>query len=131
MLNSLHRLLNCEIGELDYHVITTRVYILCPLNTHFKHQFWNALVYVICSRVSSQYSHAILPSQRFDSLYFIVQRSDRCNTDIIDSAMVQYISIQVVCVSPGDEPSTVTSGLPMLSGVWSIRTSHRLLNTYQ
>jgi len=34
LVNSLHGLLICEIGGLDCYVITTRVYISCPLNTH-------------------------------------------------------------------------------------------------
>ena len=38
LVNSLHRLLNCEIGGLDYHVITTsieHVSILYKCNTYF------------------------------------------------------------------------------------------------
>jgi len=32
LVNSLHKLLNCEIGGLDYHIITTEY--TCPLCTH-------------------------------------------------------------------------------------------------
>ena len=51
LMNSLHRLLNCEIGGLDSHVITTeyRTRVHCiPM----EHLFCNALVHVIYSGVS-------------------------------------------------------------------------------
>jgi len=58
LVNSLHGLLNCEIGGLDCHVITaehrTRVHCIQML-----HLFWNALVHVIYSGVSGQCSHTI------------------------------------------------------------------------
>jgi len=45
LVNSLHRLLSCEIGGLDCHAITrefrTRVHCI-----HMYHLFCNALVYV-------------------------------------------------------------------------------------
>jgi len=52
-MNSLHRLLNCEIGGLDCHVITTeyRTRVHC---LHMYHIFGNALVHVIYSVVSGQ-----------------------------------------------------------------------------
>jgi len=57
-VNSLHGLLNCEIGGLDCRVITTeyraRVYYI-----HMSHLFCNALVHVIYSVVSDQYSYTI------------------------------------------------------------------------
>ena len=34
LMNSLHGLLNCEIGELDCHVITAEYKIMYPLYTH-------------------------------------------------------------------------------------------------
>jgi len=53
-VNSLHRLLNGEIGGLDCHDITTeyrtRVYCI-----HMSHLFCNALVHVIYLVVSGQY----------------------------------------------------------------------------
>ena len=58
LLNSLHGLLNCEIGGLDCHVITTeyRTRVHC---IHMYHLFCNALVHVIYSVVSGQYSYTI------------------------------------------------------------------------
>jgi len=54
LVNSLHRLLNGEIGGLDCHDITTeyrtRVYCI-----HMSHLFCNALVHVIYLVVSGQY----------------------------------------------------------------------------
>jgi len=51
--NSLHRLLNCEIGELDCRVITTeyRTRVHC---IHMYHLFCKVLVHVIYSGVSGQ-----------------------------------------------------------------------------
>jgi len=51
LVNSLHRLLNCGIGGLDVHVITTeyRTRVHC---IHMYHLFCNALVHVIYSLVS-------------------------------------------------------------------------------
>ena len=58
IVNSLQGLLNYEIGELDCHVITTeyktRVHCI-----QMYHLFCNALVHVIYSVVSGQYSHTI------------------------------------------------------------------------
>ena len=56
-MNSLHGLLNCEIGGLACHVITTeyktRVHCI-----HMKHLFlYYVLILVIYSVVSGQYSH--------------------------------------------------------------------------
>jgi len=48
--NTLYRLLNCEIGEIDGRVITTK---------YRTNLFFNVLVIVIYSRLSGQYSHAI------------------------------------------------------------------------
>ena len=57
-MNSLHILLNCEIGGLDCHVITTeyRTRVHC---IHMYHLLCNALVHVIYSGVSSECSHTI------------------------------------------------------------------------
>ena len=56
--DSLHELLNCEIGGLECRVITreyrTRVHCI-----HMYHLFCNALVHVIYSVVSCQYSYTI------------------------------------------------------------------------
>jgi len=58
LVNSLHRLLYCEIGGLDCHVITTeyRTRVHC---IHMHHLLCNALVLVIYSGVSGQCSHTI------------------------------------------------------------------------
>jgi len=58
LLNSLHRLLNCEICGLDCHVITTeyRTRVHC---IHMYHLVHNSLVHVIYSAVSGQCSHTI------------------------------------------------------------------------
>ena len=48
LVNSLHGLLNCEIGGLDCHVITTE-YRTCVYCIHMYHLFCNALVRVIYS----------------------------------------------------------------------------------
>ena len=58
LVNSLHRLLNCEIGALDCRVITTeyRTRVNC---IHMYHLFGNALVRVIYSVVSGEYSYTI------------------------------------------------------------------------
>ena len=55
--------LNCEIGGLDCHVITTeyRTRVHC---IHMKHLFCNALVHVIYSGVSGQCSHTITAFQK-------------------------------------------------------------------
>jgi len=57
-VNSLHGLLNCEIGGLDCRIITkeyrARVHYI-----HMYHLFCNALVHVIYSVVSDQYSYTI------------------------------------------------------------------------
>jgi len=57
-VNSLHGLLNCEIGGLDCRVITTE-YRTCVQYIHIYHLFCNALVHVIYSVVSGQYSYTI------------------------------------------------------------------------
>ena len=53
LVDSLHGLLNCEIGGLDCRVITTeyRTHVQC---IHMYHPFCNALVHVIYSVVSGQ-----------------------------------------------------------------------------
>ena len=58
LVNSLHRLLNCEIGGLDCRVITTeyRTRVHC---IHMYHLFCNALVHVIYSVVSGQYLYIL------------------------------------------------------------------------
>jgi len=58
LVNSLHRLLNCEIGGLDCRVSTTeyRTRVHC---IHMYHLFCDALVHVIYSVVSGQYSYTI------------------------------------------------------------------------
>ena len=58
LVNSLHRMLNCEIGGLDRHAITTeyRTRVHC---IHLLHLFCNAFVHVIYSGVYDQYSHSI------------------------------------------------------------------------
>ena len=53
LMNSLHCLLNFEIGGLDCPV-NTRVNILCPLSTHKTVLFCNALDHVTYSVVSGQ-----------------------------------------------------------------------------
>ena len=60
-MNSLHGLtglLNCEIDELDCHVITTeyRTRVQC---IHMYQLFCNALVHVFYSGASGQCSHTI------------------------------------------------------------------------
>ena len=59
--DTLHRLLNCEIGGLDCHVITifTTEYKTCIHRIHMYHLFCNALVHVIYSGASGQCSHTI------------------------------------------------------------------------
>ena len=58
LVYSLHGLLNCEIGGLDCHVITTeyRTRVHCK---HMYHLLCTALVHVIYSGVSGQCSHTI------------------------------------------------------------------------
>jgi len=48
LMNSLHGLLNCEIGELDCHVMTTE-YRTRVHYKHMHHLFCNALVHVFGS----------------------------------------------------------------------------------
>ena len=55
LMNSLHGLMNCEIGGLDWCVITE--YIPRVHCIHMLHLFCNALVHVIYSVVSGQYSY--------------------------------------------------------------------------
>jgi len=59
LVNSLHGLLNCEIGGLDCRVITTeyKIRINC---IYMLHLFCNALVYVIYSDVSGKCFHTIV-----------------------------------------------------------------------
>ena len=63
LVNSLHGLLNCEIGGLDCHVITTE-YIARVHCIHMYHLFCNALVHLIYSGVSGQCSHTI-PQKKY------------------------------------------------------------------
>ena len=56
--NSLHGLLNCDIGWLDCRVITTN-HRTCVHCIHMYHQMCNALVHVIFSRVFGQCSYTI------------------------------------------------------------------------
>jgi len=56
LVNSLHGLLNCEIGGLDCHVITIE-YITRVQCIHMYHLFCNAVVHAIYSVVSGQYSY--------------------------------------------------------------------------
>ena len=62
LVDSLHGLLNCEIGGLDCHVITTE-FRTSVHYIHMSHLFCNALVYVIYFVVSGQYSYTIPISQ--------------------------------------------------------------------
>jgi len=59
LVNSLHGLLNCEIGGLECRVITieyrTRSHCL-----HMYHLFCNAFVHVIYSVVLGQYSYTLI-----------------------------------------------------------------------
>jgi len=58
LVNSLHRLLNCEIDRLDCHVIATEY----RTRVHYKqmsHLCCTALVRVIYSVVSGQYTYTI------------------------------------------------------------------------
>ena len=57
-MNSLHGLLNYEIGELDCHIITTeyRTRVHC---IHMLQLFCNAGIHVIYSGVSGQWFHTI------------------------------------------------------------------------
>jgi len=66
LVNSLHGLLNSEIGGLDCRVITTeyRTRVHC---IHMYRLFCNALVHVIHSVVSGQYSYAT-PHYTFNML---------------------------------------------------------------
>ena len=60
LVNSLHGLLNCEIGGLMCHVITTE-YRTCVHCIHVMyHLICDALVHVIYFVVSGQYSYSIL-----------------------------------------------------------------------
>ena len=58
LVNLLHGLLNCEIGGLEYQVITTeyRTRVHC---IHMLHLFSNALVHVIYSGLSGRCSYTI------------------------------------------------------------------------
>jgi len=58
LVNSLHELLNCEIGALDCRVITTE-YTTRVNCVHTYHLLCNALVHVIYSVVSGQCSYTI------------------------------------------------------------------------
>ena len=58
-MNSLHGLLNFEIGGLDCHVITTE-YIKHVQCIQMKHLFFNAFVNVIYSVVSGKYSYTTI-----------------------------------------------------------------------
>jgi len=57
-VNSLHGMLNCKIGGLDCHVITTE-YITHDHCIHMYHLFYNALIHVIYLGVSGQCSYTI------------------------------------------------------------------------
>jgi len=57
-VNLLHRLLNFEIGGLDCRVIT-KEYRTHVQYIHMYHLFVNALIHVIYSVVSGQYSYTI------------------------------------------------------------------------
>ena len=58
LVNSLHGLLNCELGVLDCRVSTTeyRTRVHC---IHMYHLFCNALIHVIYSVDSGQYLYTI------------------------------------------------------------------------
>ena len=58
-MNSLHSLLNCEIGGLDCLVITTEYRTSVHCIHKLLHLFCNTLVHVIYSVVSGQYSYTI------------------------------------------------------------------------
>jgi len=70
-VNSLNRLLNCEIGELDCRVITTeyRTRVHC---IHMYHLFCNALVHVIYCVVSGQYSYTIHPTHSLTFKFVVI-----------------------------------------------------------
>jgi len=63
LVNSLHGLLNCEIDGLECHVITIeyRIRVYCM---HMYHLFCNALVHVIYSVVSGQFSYTMRVTER-------------------------------------------------------------------
>ena len=63
--NTLYRLLNCEIGVLDSHVITTE-YTTRVHCKHMLHLICNALVHVFYSEVSGQCSHTIIMDQNIE-----------------------------------------------------------------
>ena len=58
LVNSLHRLLNCEIGALDCHIITTEN-ITCVHCIHIYYLICDVFVHVIYSGVSGQCSYTI------------------------------------------------------------------------
>ena len=64
-MNTLHGLLNCEIGGLDWHVITTkyRTRLHC---THMLHLLCNTFVHVIYSGVFGQCSQTIQCQSLYD-----------------------------------------------------------------
>ena len=72
LVNSLHGLLNCEIGGLACLVITReyRTRVRC---IHMTHLFRTALVHVIYSGVSCQCSHTTVKTCNVD-LYYYVKR---------------------------------------------------------
>ena len=79
LVNSLHGLLNCEIGGLDCHVITTeyRTRVQC---IHMQHLFCNALVHVIYSVVLGQYSNTITLIKAYDvDLFFTLHVGVSCS----------------------------------------------------
>ena len=82
-MNSLHRLLNCEIGEFDCRVITTeyRTHVHC---IHMSHLFCNPLVHVIYSGVSGQCSYTI-------HLVLLITYED--NNGVVDMYVSRYSKI--------------------------------------
>jgi len=60
LVHSLHSLLICEVGGLDYRVITIDHNITRVHSDHMLHLFCYLLAHVIYSRVSGQCSHALL-----------------------------------------------------------------------
>ena len=83
LVNPLNRLLNCEIAGLDCRVMTTE-YRTRAQCIHMYHLFFNALVHVIYSVVSGQYSYtnyntsykySIFFNQNNITVFFLINKS--------------------------------------------------------
>ena len=121
LVNSLHRLLNCEIGGLDCCVITTeyRARVDCiPM----YHLFCNALVHVMYSTVSGQCTYTIRGVYIFKTVRLTFRTftgiAVRCISTNLDGSVCTWTTLTNMVY--------ITAGRVVISCIWNIKQMNKL-----